>query len=292
MVQRLTINWHEEMGDGVPVNAVLACAMPRLRTLSVDFQSRGRLGLPHLWPLQHLTGLTSLEISSRTNDSRGPVAALPWLAHLKQLRALRLNGMHLLPPAVEALHSLSAVTLVNVGISEDAGHVLPPSLAHLFQLRCLELALAGGVDLAAASMTGLACLTRVEVSELGFARGGPIGGLSTLPVLKRLSLVSCDFGAEVGVHSPATASWQLAAERSQQSTANNSCVDAMPRRTSGAAPSWQHCLRTWSLFLVRWPSTPLSPAAGQHCAISFCAGTARRQQRFQTAWATLPCSPA
>ena len=155
--------------------------------------------LPQLWPLQHLTDLTDLMISGRIYDSRGPAAALPWLAHLKQLRALWLNSMHLLPPAIEALRSLSAVTSVDVGISTGAGQVLPASLAHLSQLRSLTLALAAGVDLAAASMTRLTCLTHVALSVLeGEARGGPLTGLSTLPALETLSLGPCGFDAEVG----------------------------------------------------------------------------------------------
>ena len=192
--------------------------------------------LPQLWPLQHLSGLTDLTISGCNCDSWGPAAALPWLTHLKQLRALRLGSMHLLPPTVEALRFLSAATFVDVGISEDAGQVLPASLAHLSELRSLTLKLAGGVDLAAARMTELTWLTCVELSELYFqARGGPISGLSTLPMLETLSLGPHDFDAEVGVHSPShyqpsnLPAWQPAAELTQQG--NHACVDAMPRRT-------------------------------------------------------------
>ena len=117
---------------------------------------------------------------------------------------------------MEALRSLSAVTSVDVGISEDAGQVLPASLAHLSQLRALKLALAGRVDLAAASMTGLTCLTCVELSELDDEAGPIITGLSTVPMLEQLSLGACDFDPEVGVHCPChwqasnLTAWQLA----------------------------------------------------------------------------------
>ena len=207
MVQRLTIRWHEDMADGVPLSPLLLCAMPKLHTLWVQFHSRGwdMVDLPQLWPLQYLTGLTDLQISGGLKDfygGRGRMAALPWLAPLAQLRSLRLSGMHLLPPAVEALRSLSAVTSVEVRISEDAGQAFPASLACLSELSTLTLSLAAGVDLAAASMTGLACLTCVELSELQLdGETGPIiQGLSTLPALEQLSLGRCDFDAEVGVH--------------------------------------------------------------------------------------------
>ena len=217
MVQRLSIEWHEDMVDDFPLCSLLLCPMPRLRELAVNFLSGGRLDLPQLWQLQRLTSLTDQQISCNILlGSQGPAAALPWLEHLKQLRALQLSSMHLLPPAVEALRSLSAVTSVDVGISEDAGQVLPASLAHLSELRSLRLALAGDVDLAAASTTGLTCLTNVCLLELhGQARGGPISGLSTLPVLEQLSLWA-DFDAEVSA--PPTgqpgslAAWQLATE--------------------------------------------------------------------------------
>ena len=103
----------------------------------------------------------------------------------------------------------------------------------------------------------------------------------------------CDNDAEVGVHctchwqlsNPTT--WQLASERSQQSKANKGCVDAMPCRTSGAAPGWQHCLRTWIPLPTRWPPTPLSTAAFQRNAISISTGPVLgKAQGVETAWAT------
>ena len=115
----------------MPLSTLLLGAMPRLHTLRVQVESRGGLDLQVQAAASALATAAShrphAPVDQWQRPSRLGPRGCPALAGASEAAAIPavlipvLNSMHLLPPAVEALRSLSAITFAAVSISEDAG---------------------------------------------------------------------------------------------------------------------------------------------------------------------------
>lgn len=73
---------------------IMEC-LPKLLTLSVDFQAEGHWTASMLDPLHHLTALTSLNV--KVSNLQGPLLVAPALAQLTQLKELSLECCHMHP---------------------------------------------------------------------------------------------------------------------------------------------------------------------------------------------------